>query len=384
MQIGIDFTPAVEEGAGIGRFTRELIAALLADHDEEHYVLIVPKGAEPPEWVSAAPHVRWSPLPFSARFTSIFWHRLHVPAPVEWFVGDLDVFHATNYMLPPLKHARSVVTVHDLSFLRHPEMADPRLVRYLTSSVPETTRKSDVLTADSAFTKEEMVDLLGVPPEKIMVVYGGVSARFQPVVDADALAEVRARYGLPERFLLCVTRIEARKNIPRLLEAYRILVDRTKIDVPLFLAGGRGWGYDEAMLRREALGLTNTVHLMGHVPDDDLPALISAATVFVYPSLYEGFGLPPLEAMACGTPVVASSAPCLTEILGDAALLAPPEDSEALAEALAQAVADADLRAGLRKRGLRRAQQFSWQAAAKQLVSAYHLAAGSSSPALSH
>ena len=384
MHIGIDFTPAVEEGAGIGRFTRELIAALLADLAAEHYVLIVPKGAEPPEWVSAAPHVRWSPLPFSARFTSIFWHRLHVPAPIEWFVGDLDVFHATNYLLPPLKHARSVVTVHDLSFLRHPEMADPRLVRYLASSVPETVRKADVLTADSAFTKGEIVDLLGVPPEKIVVVYGGVSARFQPVSDADVLTEVRTHYGLPEGFLLSVTRIEARKNIPRLLEAYRILVDRSKIKMPLILAGGRGWGYDEAMRQREALGLTDRVHQLGHVPDDDLPALMSAATVFVYPSLYEGFGLPPLEAMACGTPVVASSAPCLAEVLGDAALLAPPDDSEALAEALAQTIGDADLRAGLRKRGLRRAQQFSWQAAAKQLVSAYHLAAGSSSPALSH
>ena len=374
MRVGIDYTAAVEEGAGIGRFTRELVGALLATDSENHYVLLAPRGAAPPEWVSACSHARWATLPVSARLAAVLWHRLKVPAPVEWFAGQMDVFHATNYLLPPLKQARGVVTVHDLSFLRHPEWADPRLVSYLSRAVPAAVARADLVTADCEFVKEELRTYLGLPPEKVAVVYGGVSESFRPIEDPEALRQVQARYCLPHQYLLTVTRLEARKNIPGLLRAYRLLLDRSHVEAPLVIGGGPGWGFEKVLQTVEELELSDKVRFLGHIPDPDLQPLLAGAALFVYPSFYEGFGLPPLEAMACGAPVIAGNTSCFPEVLGDAALLVPPDDPDALCKAMELLLESEDLRRDLRCRGMARARQFTWAAAAQQLLSAYRLA----------
>ncbi|HLY27042.1 MAG TPA: glycosyltransferase family 1 protein, partial [Aggregatilineales bacterium] len=201
------------------------------------------------------------------------------------------------------------------------------------------------------------------------VLYSGVNETFKPVGDAAPLQAVRARYGLGQRpFILAVGTLQPRKNYARLIRAFAQIGEA---DLALVIAGGRGWLYDEIFAEVQRLGLGPRVIFPGFVADQDLPALYSAAAVLAYPSIYEGFGLPILEAFACGTPVVSSNASCLPEVAGDAALLIDPTDVAALAEALTRALTDTALRAQLTAAGLARAQQFTWQAAAQQLLAEY-------------
>lgn len=371
MRIGIDYTPATEEGAGIGRFTHELVAALVAEDETNEYVLMAPRNAAPPDWLASSRGARWAPLPMSAHMAAVLWQRLRLPAPVEWFTGPIDLFHATDYVLPPLRSAKGLVTIHDLSFLRYPEYADPHLVHYLAEAVPRAVTRATLVLTDSEATREDVVTYLHLPPEKVSVVYGGVSEAFRPIQEQEALEETRDRYALPPEYLLSIGRLEPRKNLPGLLRAYRMLLDRGQTSLPLAIGGGKGWGYEPIFQAVEDLELKDSVRFLGYVQEQDLPPLLSGAATFVYPSFYEGFGLPPLEAMACGTPVVASNSSCLPEVLGDAALLVPPDETEALAEAIALLLSDEALRRDLRERGLERARRFSWTAAARQLLAAY-------------
>jgi glycosyltransferase involved in cell wall biosynthesis len=222
--------------------------------------------------------------------------------------------------------------------------------------------------AVSEHTKHEVVGLLGVPPERVVVTPNAARAHFRPP-DAATLAQFRARKELPEQFVLYVGTLEPRKNLTTLLDAYSQVVRSS--NAPLIVGGGKGWLYDAVFERLEALGLRDRVHFVGYLDEEDLPLWYAAATVFVFPSLYEGFGMPPLEAMACGTPVVTSNTTSLPEVVGDAGLMVSPRDAEALAEALLRLLRDADLRAELRARGLQRARTFSWRASAERTLHAY-------------
>lgn len=371
MHIAIDYTPAIEQQAGIGRHTRELVAALLRAETGHEFVFLGPRPEAPPELTAfVGPRVRWAALPVPARAAAVLWHRLKVPVPVTWLTGDVDLFHGLDFTLPPLGSARGAVTVHDLSFLRFPAYGDPGLIRYLMKAVPDAVHRSALVLAVSENTREEVILHLGKEPEDVAVVYGGVSTAFRPQ-PSEQIQRVRERYGLPEAYLLTVGRIEPRKNLPGLFRAYRLLRERHAVDVPLVIGGGKGWQVAGIMRALEQADLNGHVRFLDHVPDPDLPALLGGASLFVYPSFYEGFGLPPLEAMACGTPVVASDAPCLPEVLGDAALFASPHDDDALAAAMARALTDPGLRGELRDRGLQQAARFSWDASARQLLGAY-------------
>ncbi len=370
MRIGIDCTAAVEQAAGIGRFTRELASAMLRQPHQQELVLLAPRGAPRPNWVPPEARIMWCTLPFSSRLASILWQRLRLPVSVQRFTGPLDLYHAPDYLLPPLGGCPGAVTIHDLSFLRHPELAEPRLVRYLEQRVPAAIAGANLIMADSEHTRQDIIKYFKVPNEQIAVVHGGVSDRFQPA-PAAATAAVRARYGLPERMLLMVSRLEPRKNIVGLLNAYRIFRDRSKMDVPLVIAGSKGWRYQPIFDTVAQLNLTSWVHFLGHVPDEDLPALLTSATIFVYPSFYEGFGLPPLEAMACGVPVIASNTSSLPEVLGNAAMTVTPTDTEGLANAIELLLNEEALRVDLGARGKAQAMRFTWEAAAEQQLTAY-------------
>lgn len=380
MRIGIDFTPAVEEQAGIGRITRELVHALLELDQQHHYVLLAPRGAEPPHWVTERPRARWAPLPVSAHMATVLWHRLSLPITAEQLTGPIDLFHGTDYLLPPLQRARGLVTIHDLSFRALPDLAEPALVRYLEPRVPSSLKRATLVLADSEHTKADILKHYQLAPEKVAVVYGGVRSEFRPVEDPHALQELRSRYELPEAYLLTVGRLEPRKNLVTLLQVYRMLLDRNQPVPQLVIAGGKGWRYEPIFQAAEELRLGEAVRFLGYVPDADLPALLSGATAFLYLSFYEGFGLPPLEALACGTPVLASNTSSLPEVLGDAAFLVSPHDPEAILGALTLLLSDASLRQELRQRGYAQATRFTWAAAALQLLAAYELAA---SPAFS-
>jgi glycosyltransferase involved in cell wall biosynthesis len=255
--------------------------------------------------------------------------------------------------------------VHDLAFLRYPEILTAQSRRYY-GQVRDVVAEVERVIVDSHCTAADVRELLGVPAERVRVIHLAPTPLGPPPPPA-GVAAARARYGLEGPFLLYVGTLEPRKNLRTLLRAFAHLAGEQS--ACLALAGPRGW-LDEAIVA-EAGRQAGRVRLLGPVPAADLIALYATATAFVFPSLYEGFGLPPLEAMAAGTPVVAARASCLPEVLGDAALFAPPEDEQALAEALRAVLQDADLRADLRERGLARAAQFSWERTAAETLAVY-------------
>ncbi len=377
MHIGIDYTAAVHQRAGIGRYARGIVSGLARQHTEHSFVLLVtggeaeasPLGQNPDPALGASFRVRR--LPLSLRLWTIIWHRLRIPLPVEVFTGPVDVFHSPDYVLPPVRRAKKVVTVHDLSFLRYPEGAEPSLRRYLSAVVPRCASEADVVLADSENTRQDVVELLGLPSRKVDVVYPGVDQRFTVIQEREVLERVKELYRLSYPFILSVGTLEPRKNLIVLLEAYSMLKDRHHLPHRLVIAGREGWLYEGVFRRVEQLSLTEEVVFLGFVPDEHLPGLYTLADVLAFPSVYEGFGLPPLEAMACGTPVVTSDCSSLPEVVGEAGLLVPADDPEALAEAIGRVLDDSKLREDLVRRGLARAAEFSWEATGKKLLATY-------------
>jgi len=368
MRIAIDYTAAVCQSAGIGRYTRQLTQALLALDHENHYVIFSAGcGANEPAW---PPNVRRRTVPLRDHQLALIWQRLRLPIPAECLTGPVELFHSPDFVLPPLAKAASVVTIHDLSFMRLPQCSPQALLDYLLRSVPRSARRANAILADSESTRRDVIDLLGVDANKVHVVYAGVDARFTPQPSA-AVHDVCARYGITGSYVLAVGTLQPRKNYPRLLEAFAALRQRLACTHQLVIVGGRGWLYEEIDAAITCLSLADNVLMLGFVPDTDLPALYSGAELLAFPSLYEGFGLPALEAMACGTPVVASTAPSLPEVCGNAALLVCPTDTMALADAMEQVLTDEALATRLAERGRERARQFRWEDAAADLLKVY-------------
>lgn len=373
MHIAIDYTPAVLQGAGIGRYTRELVQALIPLLDPTDRVtllyprergLFAPAGAWP-----AAVRIRRLPLP--DRWQTVLWHRLRAPLPVEWVTGPFDLFHAPNFLLPPVRRGKTIVTVHDLAFLVHPEYAYPALQRFLAAAVPRALARADHVLADSEATRRDAIRLFGLSPDRISVVGAGVDARFRPL-DRATLRDVADRYGLSDvPFVLTVGTLEPRKNIEGLIRGFAIARQSAAFPHHLVIAGGRGWLYETIFATVEHHNLGDYVHFLGFVPDADLPALYNLADLFAYPSHYEGFGLPVLEALACGTPVLCTDTSSLPEIAGDAAWFIPPGHDEALAAALARLLTDADLRRELGHRGPAHAATWTWDKPAARLLAVY-------------
>ncbi len=376
MRIGIDYTAAVRQGAGIGRYTRQLVHALAElDTRNEYILLMAGAGIQKTELslkaVAGRANMHTVGLPVSDRTLAILWHRLRLPLWAELFSGRLDIFHSPDFALPPVRRARTILTVHDLSFMRVPQCADASLRSYLLQVVPASVRRADVVLADSQCTRADVIELLGVDPGRIEVIYAGVESRFQRVRDAQVLNAMRDRYHLPARFALGLGTLQPRKNFERLIEAYAQIRPEAGEEFKLVIAGGMGWMYEGIFERVADLGLQDAVCFPGYVADEDLPALYTLADLFVFPSLYEGFGLPPLEAMACETPVVTSNVSSLPEVVGDAGLTVDPLDVVALAEAMQRVLDDAALREELVQRGVAQARRFTWARAAEKLLAVY-------------
>jgi len=371
-RIGIDYTSAARQRAGIGRYTRELVSALLALESSHRYVIFAATGGlQSPisNLQSPISSIQIRTLPITDDWLARLWHRLRLPVPVEVVTGPLDVFYSPDFVLPPThRSTRTLLTVHDLSFLHYPEAFVPALRQYLERVVPRSIARADLVLADSAGARFDIVSLLGVPSSKVQVLYSGVSPRFRPEVESGERERLQARYGLGERpYVLSVGTLQPRKNYVRLMRAFASL--KPAVLAPgtqLLIAGGQGWLYQEILAEAEKHG--DWVRILGFVDDADLPALYRHAALFAFPSLYEGFGLPVLEAMACGVPVVCSNASSLPEVAGDAALLVDPLDTDGLAAAIARALADGDLREGMIARGLAQAARFTWKQAARQLL----------------
>jgi glycosyltransferase involved in cell wall biosynthesis len=376
LRIAIDYSAAVNQQAGIGRLVRNQVLALADLDPDNDYRLVYarPNRGSDPQFPRARNFARRE-VGLRERWLTIIWHRAKMPVPADWFSGPVDLYHSPDFVLPPLRHARGILTVHDLAFLMRPECAHERLRAYLEEVVPRSVRRADFIIADSENTRNDLVVLLGVNPERIAVVPGGVEARFTPVTDPHLLQRARRHVGAGDEdpFVLAIGVIEPRKNLNRLMDAFALLKQQGRVTdgLKLVLAGGKGWLFDGIYAHHEASPVRDDILLPGFVPDELLPALYSAADVLAFPSLYEGFGLPVLEAMACGTPVVASRASCLPEVAEGAALLIDPNSTEGLAAALEVALTDPARRAELIAQGRARAAEYSWQRAARELLSVY-------------
>ncbi len=371
-RIALDYTPALKQTGGIGRYVRELTDALATVDRSNAYRLFAAgsKIAELP--VLPGKNFSWRSTRVSSKWLARLWHRAGIPLPIETFTGSVDLYHATDFVLPPARSGtRTLLTVHDLSFVRVPSAASPPLKAYLDAVVPPSVAAADRILADSAATKADLIELYQTPANKITVLYSGVNPRFRRVDDADALLSMRRKYGLSNtRYLLSVGTVQPRKNYSRVVEALSAL-RHAGHDLHYVIAGGSGWLEDELGATIERTGTGQYVHMLGLVDDVDLPALYSGARMLAMVSLYEGFGLPVLEAMACGTPVITSNLSSLPEVGGSAALLVDPHDSEAIRDAILRLEMDGATRMQLIEAGYQQAEEFSWVRAARQLKSIY-------------
>ncbi len=366
-RIALDYTAAYEQGAGIGRYVREIVGALARQPADYEYRLFVsgvtPDKPLPPR---PAPHFTWKPTRLSPLWMARIWQRARIPLPAEYFTGRIDLFHATDFVLPPVL-ARSLLTVHDLSFVRVPEAAPPLLKAYLDVVVPRSVHRADHILADSQATKDDLIDLYGTPEAKITVLLSGVDARFKPTRDDT----IRQKYGIPARpYIFSVGTVQPRKNYARLIHALAALRGRGT-DIGLVIAGGKGWLEDPIYAAIQDAGVGEYVHFTGFADDADLPALYSEALITALPSLYEGFGFPVIESMACGTPVLTSNVSSLPEVAGDAGITVNPKALDELVEGLQRLIDDEPLRDTLIRRGLERAKRFTWERTAQQLHAIY-------------
>jgi glycosyltransferase involved in cell wall biosynthesis len=371
MRLAIDLSPVVHRKAGLGRYAR-LLTEHLVTQDRTNTYIAFTHGAFADDALS--PVLRALPranVPLDVRpWRMLVWlaHVVHVP--LDRALPRVDVFHATEHLLPPLKNARTVFTLHDLIFQFFPEYHLPLNRWFLQNAMPHFLRRADAIIAVSECTKRDAIRLYNIPPEKITVIYEAADPALHSETDANRIAQVRARYAHNQPFLLFVGVIEPRKNVIALVDALRVLRARG-YPQRLLIAGRKGWLYQPTFDHVERAGMEDAVTFLDFVPDDDLRALFAACDAFVFPSLYEGFGLPPLEAMAAGAPVVCANTASLPEVVGDAALLVNPRDVGELANAIERVITDRALRDELRARGLARAARFSWERAARETLAVY-------------
>lgn len=398
MHIAIDFTAAVRQLAGVGRHTRSLVSALLdLQPPDIEFTLFYAAGGLNSQQLTylysfEAEHksnVKFVRLPFSEPNLTRFWQRLRAPIPLEWVArfdrpfpffpppfDKPDIWHFPDFAIPPLRHGKGIVTIHDLSFLVTPECADAGLREYLTKTVPRAVKNADKVIVVSDNIKQELISRLNVPPEKIGVVYNGVGDQFQPIHDQERLTDTAKRLELPEKFVLFVGTIEPRKNLSRLVEAWAEVKKQPEGEGrKLILVGRRGWLYEPIFRKISELNLQDEIIWLNFVPDTDLPVLYNLADLYVFPSLNEGFGISPLESMACGTPVVTSDNSALGELFKEAALLVKAESTSSIAKGILTVLADRDgegkLTAELRQKGFELANRFTWENSAKQTLDIY-------------
>jgi glycosyltransferase involved in cell wall biosynthesis len=351
--------------SGIGRYLDRLLSRLPDALGDDELMVYAARDAIPPLPLLAD---SWRPgrLPIARPAVRVVWE--HSVLPILARRDRLDLFHGTVNVLPRFLSCPGVVTIHDLAFLHWPEQVPARRYRYLAREVRSAARRAEQIIAVSESTRQDVIELLDVAPERVTVIHLGVDARFRPP-NRDGIDAFRAREGIVRPFVLAVGNLEPRKNLPALLRAFARLAP----DVPhdLVLVGAEGWLTDEIHGSIAGLQLDKRVRMTGFVNDDDLPHWYGAADLFVYPSLSEGFGLPLVEAMACGAPVVISNVSSLPEVAGDAAVMVDPHDDESIAEGMRRALTDAALASDLRDRGRRRAAGFTWEETARRTVAVY-------------
>lgn len=347
--------------AGVNTYMRNLLARLPVAAPENEYVTFYGRGVRLPAGTRSAA----APMSTTNPIVRIAWEQLGFP--VQASREHLDVVHGTVNVIPEGVRGPSVVTVHDLSFLRHPERLSRKRKVYLDLAVKRSARRAARVIAVSASTRDDLVELLHIPERQIEVIPLGVDPSFTP--DAGTSRHQHPLAGRP--YILHVGTLEPRKNLDVLIRAYALLRQRLALPHALALVGARGWAYSGLFDLVADLGLEEDVRFVDYVGPGDLPTWYTDADLFAYPSVYEGFGLPVLEAMACGLPVITTDSSSLRELAAEAALLVEPGSSEALEEAMARLLEDRALHDGLRDKGLARAAEYSWDVTARRTADVY-------------
>lgn len=372
MKIGVDAQTLIKRSAGVTCYTQGLLRELLKKDEKNHYDLMF-FGRSPEHMLGEGEN-------FTYKFQRVFPYRffryatyagLGAPLlPLELFFGSHDIYFFPDFVEYPHWTGKSVVMIHDLSFLRVPQYVTKPNEIFLRRFVSVSARKADHLIANSEYTKQDIVNTYKVPEGKVTVAYPGVDGRQFKPAGKSKIEKVKKKYGLKKPFVLYLGTLEPRKNIVSILKAYAGLKKRGELN--LVLAGKKGWMYDEIFRQVRDLRIEKDVVFTGFFPDEDKSALLSAAEVFVYPSFFEGFGMPVVEAQACGTPVITSSVTSLPEAGGKGALYVEPNLPDQLKLALEKLLSSPKLAEDLKKKGLANARKFRWEESAQKVLQVFN------------
>ncbi len=377
MKVGIDIQCLTRPLTGVGYYTLGLLDGLTSLDNP---------GRICPFYFSARGHVDlpvrvYRKMPpvgrkIPGRLLSLGWKRLGFP-PLNWLVRGMDVYHFPDFIARPVKRKPLVTTVYDLSFKRYPEFTEPKNLKYLEAALPGSLERSDRIIVISEFTRDELISLYPVAENKVTVIPGGIDDSFREPITDDELLRIRYRFHLPEKYILTVGTWEPRKNLVRLLQTWHALRTNDRVGgYKLLMVGMKGWLCGEIEQQFRSQAGQRGVMAIGYVPRTALPAIYRGASAFVFPSLYEGQGLPPLEAMASGIPVAASRTGSLPEVLGDAALYFDPLDHRDMSGAIEALLTRKELADELREKGKRQSKDFTWVRAAEKTMEVYRNAAG--------
>ena len=374
MRVGIDITPVIYQGTGIGTYTRELVRHLLPHAKKSHFVLFASTlRGQKKLWsylktLSEFSNFSIKVFPFPPLFTEVAWNKLH-RISVEKLVGTVDVFHAWDWQQPPAKSAKLVTTIHDLTTLKFPQEHHHKTVAVHKKRLEWVAKEADAIITDSDATKQDVEDLLQIKREKLHAVHLAAREQFNEFRNQESgirnqeINKVKQKFNIRGDYVLSVGTREPRKNLNRVVKAFNTL---SEPNLTLVIAGKYGWGKE---LNARHYKLKAKVKILGYVEQQNLPALYAGSKVFVYPSLYEGFGLPVLESMSIGTPVVTSDRGSLKEVAGDAAIIVDPENSTEITAGIETALGDKSN--SLIRLGLKQAKKFSWENTARQTLAIY-------------
>ncbi len=367
MKICIDIQSAVAQRAGVGRYTDQLVKGLINVIDSNISLSLFcfdfkNKGNPFDQENISQKKIKYIP----GRAAQFAWKTVRWP-PFNFFAGKHDVYHFPNFFLPPLSYGKSVVTIHDMSFMRYPEFAEEKNLKFLTRHVKNTVTNADAIITDSQFSANEICELMNIPADKVFPIHLGINSSFSPPSN-DTTERVLAKLGLDRPYLLTVGTIEPRKNIPFLIKLFE---KQDVFDGDLVIAGMPGWKYENIIDLMKTSPVADKIKYINYVADEDLPSLYSGAECFITTSFYEGFGFPPLEAMACGTPVLSSAGGSLAEVLKNGAIIVNGFDLDEWLSALSGLLTDSSRLLQLKKNAPAHAAKYNWQKTAIETMKVY-------------
>ncbi len=382
MRITIDCTCLLtEKEAGISKYTKNLISALSEIDKINNYTLFFYTSTKERRRIFLEKEKNFVKDNFSSKTLripqyglEILWNKLGLKFPtIEFFTGPADIFHSPGYRVPLTKRAKLITTIHDLTRLKLKEMFPAWIVEHFLSIVKPTVERSDKIITISENTKKDLIDIFNITDEKIKVIYLGVSSDFYKVDDIQKIRETLDKYNISQPYLLCVsTSLGKNKNLETLIRSFKVLKEKYKLDHKLVIAGRKSQEYEILYKLVCELKIDNSVIFTDYVPEDELIYIYNGADVFVFLSLYEGFGLPPLEAMACGVAVVVANTSSLPEVVGDAGILVEPYNIEQIVESIYKIISDYEFKKRLVEKGIERVKIFSWKKCAEETINLYN------------